>query len=433
VAGAERLNDQEYVVHTKLESFQQFHLCEPDNWRCYFVGTLNFRPELGLTLIIKDPGYRPIEAALLDGLVLALNHMQDLCAFEGVPAAEIGTDIAPVRDKLIRTVFAGRDDLITRCLEAVAKKHDEDELDPLDSELADILEEIITHDVVNESEVRSMRSSLKAATIKRLVQHRDSNRKLSAAKAKAKASAKAKAKAEAKARAHQAKQILRARHRLRGRRGRGIVPPIADAKAKAGPIAPPRPIAPIVPPVPPQPPVAPPAPIAEPVPPQPPGPPVPPLPPPYGRPRDTLPGDDVMLSDIGNRAPDAKRARVGIPFGPWNIAPLAVGGWGATCGEHVDVNAPPDPTKPRTVCKRNLPAEHQQFPLSLYQCRCRMKQWLLVGVAIPEQDRALHMGVAVRETEPLPGYTEAELDAQADKVLLERVAAAEEAAAHSPS
>jgi len=55
-----------------------------------------------------------------------------------------------------------------------------------------------------------------------------------------------------------------------------------------------------------------------------------------------------------------------------------------------------------------------------------MKAWLIAGHAIGSEQRALHMRIDVRESDPLPDYSEEELDARAAAILAESRAANEE-------
>ena len=123
------------------------------------------------------------------------------------------------------------------------------------------------------------------------------------------------------------------------------------------------------------------------------------------------PSFEVPPTAAAARLPMPRRQRRGIPWGPFEIAPLVSGnrqqGWGATCGRHRDSVDPLD-----RQCKKHF-VYGKREPLTDEQCRRRLKKWLLRGLHIPTTDaccRSLHMSENVRAYSD--DETEEELEAQ---------------------
>ena len=122
------MRHHEYLVNDASESFQEFHSCDPDRYVVHRVVGLGEEPSSGLTVRLSHEGVRPIEAALVEGIPLALNHLRALCAGEGCTDDAVqSNDMVVVREALIRFVFRGRDDLLAKALDAM-QRHAEEEL-----------------------------------------------------------------------------------------------------------------------------------------------------------------------------------------------------------------------------------------------------------------------------------------------------------------
>ena len=119
----------------------------------------------------------------------------------------------------------------------------------------------------------------------------------------------------------------------------------------------------------------------------------------------------------------------GRPWGPWSIAEVyrrddapdgrrrkVLHGWAGNCLEHRD------PAKPRLRCARMVTMGED---MSYGQCRRRVKEWLLLGLPYPCNERTLgHMKFprSLRtQRDLIPGFTEEELDAWAAAIAAERI------------
>ena len=118
--------------------------------------------------------------------------------------------------------------------------------------------------------------------------------------------------------------------------------------------------------------------------------------PPPGSPEPVVPPPAIPPPPPGIPPPPPgiprRRHRVGYQWGKshWEIAPLAVGGCGATCKDHVD-EAWPD-----RVCKKSVTIG--KSGLSYDELELRMKRWLLAGLDDhdwdnPHAKRAHHIGM----------------------------------------
>ena len=126
-------------------------------------------------------------------------------------------------------------------------------------------------------------------------------------------------------------------------------------------------------------------------------------------------GADEDLLDFGNGK--SKRLE---PWGPWWIAEIyskgVQNGWGAVCKEHKD------PAKPNLCCKKAITFGTKQV-LSNDACRRKMKEWLLWGESCRPDDRTAHVKRNMRCADLFPGESERDLDERALKSLEARIPA----------
>ncbi|CAK0797216.1 unnamed protein product, partial [Prorocentrum cordatum] len=152
----------------------------------------------------------------------------------------------------------------------------------------------------------------------------------------------------------------------------------------------------------------------------------PPPPPPEAQPGAPPPPPPPLPPEAAGQPPQKKRrggdarAAASEPWGIWSIAPVRPGGvqvgWGVTCGKHHNVGED-------MVCKRRVDYGAKD-PMSDSEIRRRLKQWLILGCAIDDdQDdaRAQHMAIMPKEIYPLP--LEEDLDETARFIAAKAVVA----------
>ena len=191
-----------FKILTGTRDFHTFHVVTPSDWLVWRVVAVPYLPRTGLVLEVEDGrGWTPIEAAMLHGLLLAPDHLRAVCRLIDCPMPDAYGNIEEETFTVIRKVFDGQEWLQEECFAEWThkKKHRSGVCDVLD-DLGDALDEILTHDCVNESEVRSMKEDLKVTTARKLATAKCD---LLAAKFRAKiarrrAAAKKQAKAKAK-------------------------------------------------------------------------------------------------------------------------------------------------------------------------------------------------------------------------------------------
>ena len=352
-----------YVVDFNPEAVFAMHVVDENEWSMHFID-IHFVDGDGLVITTVGIGeiaeFSLVQAALLRGVPLANNHMEALAGSAGYPLPDQRTELN-LREALICGSFAdlpALQQLARDAFETTKKDAAPDALVPVGLQFGELLDEILSHDAINESEIRSLRHAVKAHTVRRLLNIRSGLRHQKASNKRLRAQI-AVAKARAKAAAAKA-------HPGPGGPGAPGVPPVARGGGRGGGRGAGR------------------------------GAGLPPL--------EGLP-DDLPLAALGRGRARGKggRGRGGnrgggkggcgggdsededgprkewraVSWGHWHIAEIYKDGvhvaWGATCRNHN--NPGENPT--RTYCKTYLGITRTR---SSDLARLQVKQWLICGM-----------------------------------------------------
>ncbi|CAK0850803.1 unnamed protein product [Prorocentrum cordatum] len=410
-------------------AFHDYFVTDPTSYKVVNISKVMFLAGVGKVLLVSEEPMTPLAASLLAGIPLALDHMNNIAALMGLDLGESAkTSAGAAREKLTELTFAGFPDLIAKCTAAL-HAHGENDLgaEELGEDFISMLDEILAHDAQNCSEIQAFRTVLKQQRVKRMVEKRNARRdakKAAAIEKGKKKLAKGKLASGVGAKLAAAKALADgdpeqpdggpAGGAVGGFPGCPTGAGGAEACAASGGCGGGSGGAPGPMPLPHAPPgghgagaagIA--AGSGE----------APPLPPPHKKPK-------IGKADGGAPIAHGSKLPRSEPFGPWQIAEVYTGGvcvgWEARCLDHTD------PATPHQLCVKHCTmgkGKDGQPALSYETCRRRMKQWLLIGRGIPENQRTRHVYTDARTNDLLPS-SEAELDAAAAAELRKRKAAA---------
>jgi len=159
VVDAARLPCGRWVVGKQgRPAFHEFFVVDPSQWVVHRIDSAPFIQDLGICLHVADPS-TPIEAASLHGLLLAPDHLNAVATLVGCDISAADGNVKEAHFLLYDHIFADRPPLAVASKEAwlVNQKSAESGTDDLDFGMEEVLDEILTHDCVNESEVRELK------------------------------------------------------------------------------------------------------------------------------------------------------------------------------------------------------------------------------------------------------------------------------------
>ena len=117
---------------------------------------------------VSSESVSALEHVLLHGQSTAVNHMQDVCRILAIEILDTN-DPRKFRRVIIEDISEGDQQQIDACEAAFgAAATSTKDADVFDRELGDLLDDILSHDVANESEIRDLRNSYRKSTIGRL-------------------------------------------------------------------------------------------------------------------------------------------------------------------------------------------------------------------------------------------------------------------------
>ena len=180
---------------SEMGGLHSLHIVAAEQWVIYDIIDIPYILDVGMAIKVDLKFPMPLwECALCVGLPVGFPHIRQLASMLKIDMSNIRD--ANLREEFIREVFKDRLDVTESCLRKTTDM-DAPEAWMEDHQFGDVMDEILAHDAMNESEVRGLRAVVKKRQIQSLVKQRKAVQKAKLMKrivAKAKARVKAQAK-----------------------------------------------------------------------------------------------------------------------------------------------------------------------------------------------------------------------------------------------
>ena len=155
-----------YMMTPNATAFHNLFIVSPRDWRVLSVIDVKYKDGNGIVLQVAPP-VMLWEAALLHGVTLGLQHMRELAEFLGIELSKPG-EYKSTQEELIEALFEGSPEQQQKCHDMYSLREGAESVDEY-SDLADVIDDVLSSENTNEQEVRDLKEMIKQRSAQTLL------------------------------------------------------------------------------------------------------------------------------------------------------------------------------------------------------------------------------------------------------------------------